>query len=708
MVWRQVTRFLIMLGLGIGFLVGCSPSGAPEVAVETVVVEKEAEVTQEAEKETVATQDAAVEASKTSVVGESEIPTGLPAATPTLSPARTATAFPEPTSVPTLAPTLVPTTPSPEARRVELEWPDQMYLGDSDVIRLSLIPHEEGYKIQTDFPGHQVDTQPVDVPRPAGYQLVALARLDGVGFDLAPAGEQLGLVTIGEPVSWRWTIAPRQPGQQRLSISLTLRWEPLSTETGPRLESLVYARALDVRVRSFLGLTRRQALMAGVFGLLFGSGLSLFALVFPLRPAAAKIRVDRPNDALQIELQTDIQLIPAESVLLRTLFNRYTRLVIEHEFLSGYSGARTFLALPVRSDGRTDAYTIVKISEAPDILREYHNYEDYVKVTLPPVTARIQGAPVMIKGGEKAALQYTFIGEPGTTPVSLRQALLKEANPAHLYKLFDTFGPNWWMQRRVYTFRWMQEYDRKLPVHYSIEPAKGKGIVLDGHAGANTISLLPGDLVLVRGFEQVEKRPDGKSLSLTGEAAAGRVPLRVHWQDSRYEPGQVGRITATRHSFLQKTTAEFDRVGLPDPLVKLSELLNRTARGTRATIHGDLNLENALVGPGGLVWLIDFALTREGHTLYDFAHLYAEIIAHILVEQVKSPSAFVEKLGENSFSLLEAVESIAHRCLFDPADDSEFRLAAYFACLGGLKYGNLYPKAKHLLYLTAGHLAAGF
>ena len=50
-------------------------------------------------------------------------------------------------------------------------------------------------------------------------------------------------------------------------------------------------------------------------------------------------------------------------------------------------------------------------------------------------------------------------------PASLRESLLTNPNPALLEKLFDTFGPNWWMQRRPYTFRLAQEYDRMLPAH---------------------------------------------------------------------------------------------------------------------------------------------------------------------------------------------------------------------------------------------------
>jgi len=31
--------------------------------------------------------------------------------------------------------------------------------------------------------------------------------------------------------------------------------------------------------------------------------------------------------------------------------------------------------------------------------------------------------------------------------------------------LFDTFGPNWWLQKRPYTFKLSQEYDCALPSH---------------------------------------------------------------------------------------------------------------------------------------------------------------------------------------------------------------------------------------------------
>ena len=53
-----------------------------------------------------------------------------------------------------------------------------------------------------------------------------IARLDGVGFEIAPSGDQERFVPEGEEVAWRWTLSARQPGQQRLSVQLRLRWVP--------------------------------------------------------------------------------------------------------------------------------------------------------------------------------------------------------------------------------------------------------------------------------------------------------------------------------------------------------------------------------------------------------------------------------------------------------------------------------------------------
>jgi hypothetical protein len=118
-----------------------------------------------------------------------------------------------------------------------------------------------------------------------------------------------------------------------------------------------------------------------------------------------------------------------------------------------------------------------------------------------------------------------------------------------------------------------------------------------------------------------------------------------------------------------------------------------------------LNLENVLVGPGGFVWLIDFALTRDGHTLFDFAYLEACLIAQVISPTWPNDGDFLARLARDDDPLRAAVQAMAQRCLFNPAQPREYRLALAVACLGALKFYNLDTTQKRRLYLTAAYLS---
>lgn len=765
MAFRSLPRFFIGLLAASLWLAALSACAAKQVVQKPVAVQqaeatesaatvaKEVVVTQEVEKVVTQVVTQLVQATKvvkeTQVIAATQPPVAVStqppaaAATPT-APSLPTSAAPAPsTPLPTASPVYPPpsqpatqapllpqaqaTPPPVEVRNIELEWPTRIRLGDSDTVRLALIPSQEGYTVTTEFPEHKTITQTVTVQRPGGYDLYAVASLDGVGFDLSPTGEQERQLPVGESVTWRWSLTPHAIGQQRISISVLLRWRPLPGTAGARRESGIFSHSLTINVQSFFGLTRGQAMTSGLLGLVFGSSLSLFALVYVPRQHHLALRTQNPNQRMIIESKPGIQIGPNEQRLLRALFNRYGRVSIESEFLSGYSGAHTYLALPIRPDGRADAYTIIKIGDRGSIQREYENYETFVKDTLPPITARIQHSPVVLPnltpgrvdaGGNqpRAAVQYTFIGAPGQVPLSLRQALLTEADPSLLEKLFETFGPNWWMQRHPYTFRLAQEYDRMLPAHYVIQPEAGRGEVLDGKGPSARKELEVGARVILRGFTHVERRADGESLSLRGEPTPGQPALRVRWLGLSEPNGATGRVVATRQTLLRGFVDGFDLFGLPDPLMKLPALLDERVNGTQSTIHGDLNLENILLGPGGIgpqgfVWLIDFAQTRDGHPLYDFAHLEAEIIAHVIAPQINTPAEYLRLLQDpenarsNSiYALRFPLHDIASRCLFNPSQPREYDLALFMACLGALKFNNLNVTAKHLLYLTAAYI----
>ena len=694
-------------------LTACSPAATPTEpsaqAVETVIVTEVVEVEGEAVVVTKVVEE------QTDV--PSETPSGA-IAEPTGSPLATL----EPTS--TVEPVAESSQPpfDIEDRRIEVEWPNVMEPSASTSVRLSFVPLEGGFEIVTEFPDDQIQVTEVAVKQFEAYELTAIANLDGVGFLLSPTGDQPRLVTEGEPLTWHWTITPQQTGPQRLTISLRLRWEPLSGE-GQAREAVIYSKGLAILVGAAVEPKTRWegAQMVCLFSLLGLGGLVGIWMIgrrrsspFPARGGSQRPGTAPPSapraapTAIAIEPPPGMQLSPPEKNLLSALFARYARLVIEREFLSGYSGARTFLALPVRPDGRVDAHAIVKISDALSVQQEYENYENFVKTTLPPATARIQQIPVRYDG--LAALQYTFLGGADYTPTSLRQALLENPDPRLLWKLFDTFAPNWWMQHKPYVFRLGQEYDRKMPSHYVLEPVQAApDATLDGKSPGGgfplqTGDLSPGMILALTNFPHSERRADGKSLSLTNDPAPGQPPVRVRWLAPSLELNPVGRVVATRWTLLQEACAGLDLFGYPNPLTQLPSLLGERVNGTQSLIHGDLNVENVLVGPGEWVWLIDFAQTREGHTLYDFAHLYAELVAHVLAPRIASPQDALKRIeaGEEPLSL--AIREMAARCLFDPKQTREVDLALAVSCLGALKFANLTSHARQLLFLTAAYL----
>ncbi len=691
-------RILLYIALLAGMLVLAACAAEAQEVIKTVIVTQEVVVEGETVIEEVVVTAPPQPAEEPVLPASPTLPLPEAQATATLPP-------------PVIEPTAVPPTPVIEQRMVELEWPPRLRLGDSDFVRLTLIPLAEGYTVTTEFPDHTTVTETIQVQHESGYALAAVARLDGVAFEISPAEAQEYSLTPGQPVTWRWSLQPQQAGQQRLSVTLLLRWIPLSNSVHPSRETVAFSRSLDVQVVSFFGLTRGQAMTGGLLGLFLGSGLSVVALTGVGQPGRAALRVLDPNPALALEPRPGMELANAEAGLLRALFGRYARLVMESEFLSGYSGARTFLVQPIRLDGRADAYTIVKIGQPESIQREFANYEAFVKDTLPPITARIQHTPVVLRGGDRAAVQYTFIAEPGRLPTSLRRALLAEPEPRLLFKLFETFGPNWWMQRRAETFRLGREYDRVLPTHYVIEPTSGRGRPLDGRSAPTATDLAVGEIVTLRSFTQRERRADGASLSLLGDPPAGQPPLRVRWLGLSEPNGATGRVIATRRTLLEGFTAGLERFGLRDPLEGLPALLDTSIAGTRSTIHGDLNLENVLVGPGDFVWLIDFAQTRDGHPLFDFAHLEAELIAQVIAPQMPDSQAYLALLQGHPAAeyahlaiLRNAIQEIAGRCLFNPSQPAEYNMALKLACLGALKFANLDAHQKHLLYITAAWL----
>ena len=183
MMYRNYWSFFLVI-FGVIFLAACS-AGAPEDAAETII-EKEGESVIETAEVGLEVEEPAEEPAAEAPAEEEAQPM------PTATLAFQATAVP---TQPPLAPQLS-ATPLVEARLVEVEWPESLHLGDSDVVRMALIPSEKGYTLTTEFPDHSTITQDVPVVRPEGYELSAVGRLDGVGFRISPSKDQVSSLPI--------------------------------------------------------------------------------------------------------------------------------------------------------------------------------------------------------------------------------------------------------------------------------------------------------------------------------------------------------------------------------------------------------------------------------------------------------------------------------------------------------------------------------
>jgi hypothetical protein len=296
------------------------------------------------------------------------------------------------------------------------------------------------------------------------------------------------------------------------------------------------------------------------------------------------------------------------------------------------------------------------------------------------------------------------------------------------------------LQRKPYTFRLREEYDRLLPVHLIIGPDEkreaGAKVISAGEGELAIAELANGDRVRMEGFVVEEIRPDRDDMTLTSGPPACPFRVRVRPLPTGLEacrPGDrivtlEGVVSATRHDlFIAKVEKAFPGMEIPAPTITLAgqsypnplhvypAMLEERIFGTMSTIHGDLNLENILVEPeSGQAWLIDFATARDGHTLHDFMRLERDVLTRLLPQALAQAGSGPETIGDlllelhsvsvaptkpppspsqlelkKPFEMLAAIRRMAGRCLQDPARWDEYYRGLALHLLGALKFADL-------------------
>lgn len=167
----------------------------------------------------------------------------------------------------TIQPTL------PERRRLTLEFPPQIRVGDADIVRLTLEVDDLGNLTPAaQIGGNVVSGEVVEIPNLyESHQVIAEARFDLAGMDVRPADLVSEALSPGNSVTFRWSVHPPDVGLYRGTIWLYLRF--VDKQSGEESRKTLSAQIVEIKAVNLLGLSGEFARTAGVIGSVVGTVL---------------------------------------------------------------------------------------------------------------------------------------------------------------------------------------------------------------------------------------------------------------------------------------------------------------------------------------------------------------------------------------------------------------------------------------------------
>ncbi len=220
---------------------------------------------------------------------------GAPAAPQALSAATEAAAAPTQAESPTQLPLIIEPTATfvgipvtggpgepqgpapaiPEMRRLTLEYPAKMRVGDSDRVRLTLEVDTLGNITPTaEVQGNVITGQTVAIPNVYDtHDVIAEARLDLAGVDVRPSEQVTETLLPGESVTFYWSVQPPSAGTYRGTAWLFLNFIDKTTKEESR--KALSAQPVEITAGSLFGLDGGLARTAGGVGSVVGAVLGI-------------------------------------------------------------------------------------------------------------------------------------------------------------------------------------------------------------------------------------------------------------------------------------------------------------------------------------------------------------------------------------------------------------------------------------------------
>ncbi|NJD60123.1 MAG: hypothetical protein C3F13_14435 [Anaerolineales bacterium] len=147
-------------------------------------------------------------------------------------------------------------------RKIMLEWPSAMRIGDQEEIKLRFLPDTEnaGQGVPVNFRDAYLK-----------YNIMAEGRYEVAGMQVSPANPTRESMPAGEPIKFTWKITSTEMGAFDGKVWLSLRYLPLDGSAPIKVP--IYAREITIRTSGLFGLGKSAAFLLAGLGIVAGAAL---------------------------------------------------------------------------------------------------------------------------------------------------------------------------------------------------------------------------------------------------------------------------------------------------------------------------------------------------------------------------------------------------------------------------------------------------